>query len=719
MNRRIPVPVVLAVSVSIAFAAPVEGQRVDRRTKPTPPPAKTEAPPPQTGLSARALVPYPTSIPGAEGWTIESRRHRSSMACLSLSPDGKRLVTGGIDGTIRVWNAETGEFVRALVGHDSYVYGLAWSPDGKVVASAGSFDGTVRLWDVQEGKSLSVFRGLQGYVYHVAWSPDGNTLIAAGGGSGWIWIWKVASKGTEMREGSLLAEFGQHLYRLAWSPDSTQVAVCGRQMPVSILDVATKKSTRTMGLTNETWTTAAWSPDGRFLAGAGAGGTTVWDLKEQEEKATVKLPGACGSVAWSPDGKQLVTASTAGVPVQIWDAASGKPVSQVAGSGTTVYWHPKTRQIFTMSSVHFAVFDPAAGKQLRSVDAAGLTPPVWTAGRPVVGGLGTTKLSLWDANTTKFISRLEGHTAAVSAVSWARDGNTLASASYDNTVRLWEARAGKALETLKGHTAAVTTVAWAPDGKTLASAGADNTVMLWNAKGQNRAKLEGHTAPVTALAWSRSSHLLASGGSDQTIIVWDTDKKRQVRMISALQPVQSLAWTTVGRTSALACGTSDDTVRIYNTTTGQEIGNLPSAASPPNVAALAWLPGAGMLLSGRSCHLVQLWDVGAGKPVQSLQAMAPVQYVTWGANGAMLVSGNSERTVRFWDAATGMPRGVLLEEKDAMAMISADGNWRWDPERKPDLVFVVQVSDTQLTMTPDEFSKRFGGKSRSTRGKSG
>jgi WD40 repeat protein len=347
------------------------------------------------------------------------------------------------------------------------------------------------------------------------------------------------------------------------------------------------------------------------------------------------------------------------------------------------------------------------------VDAGGLTPPVWTAGRPLVSGLGTTTLSLWDANTTKFISRLEGHTAAVSAVSWARDGNTLASASYDKTVRLWNAKAGEASETLNGHTAAVTTVAWASDGKTLASAGADNTVMLWSAKGQNLAKLEGHTAPVTALAWSRTSNLLASGGSDSSILLWDANKKRRTRMIQAFQPVLSLAWASMDRTPVLACGTADDTVRIFNIATGAQVGSLQQAGSPPSIASVCWLPDPGTLLAGRSCHIVQVWDVEASKVVRSLSTMAPVQYVTWGANGSIFVSGNSERTVRFWDGASGLPRGVLIEEKDYVAMIAADGTWRWDANVKPDLAFVVQTGDLQTTLTPEEFTARYSGKGKS------
>src|SRR5438094_974842 len=82
--------------------------------------------------------------------------HRGYLATSALSPDGKKLATGGLDGIVRVWDADTGEFLRALVGHNSYVYGLAWSPDGTVLASAGSFDGTARLWDAATGMPLRV-----------------------------------------------------------------------------------------------------------------------------------------------------------------------------------------------------------------------------------------------------------------------------------------------------------------------------------------------------------------------------------------------------------------------------------------------------------------------------------------------------------------------------------------------------------------------------------
>src|SRR5262245_9306081 len=102
------------------------------KSKPAVPPLKAEPLAVKLGdpLSARALVSRPPLLKGVVSWSIETRRHRGTFSCMALHPDGKTLATGGLDGTIRIWDVETGTLVRALLGHNYYVYGLDWSPDG-------------------------------------------------------------------------------------------------------------------------------------------------------------------------------------------------------------------------------------------------------------------------------------------------------------------------------------------------------------------------------------------------------------------------------------------------------------------------------------------------------------------------------------------------------------------------------------------------------------
>src|SRR5437870_3111774 len=125
------------------------------------------SPKPGAPLSARALITSPAPVKGVLSWTIETRRIRNRFSVTALSPDGKLVATGGIDGIIRLWDVDSGKLVKALVGHDSYVYGLAFSPGGRYLASGGSFDGTARIWEVATGLPLRVLKGHPSWVSQV------------------------------------------------------------------------------------------------------------------------------------------------------------------------------------------------------------------------------------------------------------------------------------------------------------------------------------------------------------------------------------------------------------------------------------------------------------------------------------------------------------------------------------------------------------------------
>jgi tetratricopeptide (TPR) repeat protein len=119
-------------------------------------------------------------------------------------------------------------------------------------------------------------------------------------------------------------------------------------------------------------------------------------------------------------------------------------------------------------------------------------------------------------------NRLEGHSSYVLSVSFSPDGKTIASASYDNTVKLWNLE-GKELKTLKGHSSTVTSVSFSPDGKTIASASLDDTVKLWNLEGKELKTLKGHSSTVTSVSFSPDGKTIASASADKTVKLWNFD----------------------------------------------------------------------------------------------------------------------------------------------------------------------------------------------------
>jgi WD40 repeat protein len=656
---------------------------------------------PGAAMSARALVTHPPAIRGLLSWTIETRRHRGTMYGLAPSPNGRLLATGGLDGMVRIWKLDDGQLLRVLVGHDSYSGSVAWSPCGTVLASGGTWDGTVRLWEPKSGRPLRVFRGLKGPVGHVAWSPDGRRLVASSGISGAVWMWNAGSDKTD-----IITETGQYIAALVWAPDGKRLATLSSQAGLALLDMAVDSSTeaKPKSLGNQPATCVAWSPDGQRVATGSGTDCSVWDVSAG--RIDKKLAGACLAAAWSPDGTQLAVATT-GYAVQIRDVGTGQVAVPVPAVASSLVWHPQTGKLLCGYATQFCVFDPAEKKVTLTVPTTLSQPPQWTANRPLVTGLMTSRLVLWDGATGKRLRELSGHTAAVSAVAWSRDGKRLASASHDKTIRVWDVAKGESVRALEGHTAAVNAVSWSPNSKLLASAGNDNSVRLWDVDDASCHSLESHAGPVRVLAWSPLGNQLISGGTDTKVIVWDPRTRKAQRTITAAAPVLSLACTMLNKTLTLACGTTDEQLQIIDLATGQLLLRLHHGGSPPSVTALAWLPQSSYLLAGRGNHTAQLWDLGSNKVVHNFQAMAPVAYAIVAGNGSTLVAGNHDATVRFWDAASGQLYGAVLDCGDHPVLLTCDGCYREDSDQESGVVYVVLTPDGQQTLTGEEFAARF------------
>ncbi|XXX78777.1 pentapeptide repeat-containing protein [Sorangium sp. So ce134] len=633
-------------------------------------------------VGARGLAVAPLAAEGAAPprpsgadlmWMLAS-----ACSAVAWNASGDLLATGHHDGSIRLWDAVSGQAVRGMDGHTGPVNSVAFSADGRTLAS-GSDDTTVRLWEVENGRALRVLEGHGGRVMTVAFSADGRTL-ASGSGDMTVRLWE-AENGRAHRA---LRGHSSGVISVMFSPDGRTLASGSYDKTVRLWELESGRALRAFEGHTNCVMSVAFSPDGRTLASGSYDKTVrLWEVESGRALRALGGHSNCVmSVAFSPDGWALASGSYDRT-VMLWDVASGRYLRAFEGHRDCVMSVAFSPDGWTLASGSddrtVRSWDVASGQVSRIFKGHGtsvMTVAFSGDGRTLASGSDDRTLRLWEVATGRALRVFEEHDDWVRSVVFSPNGQVLASGSSDRFVRLFSVASGRILRAFEGHSSGVMSVAFSPDGRTLASGAGDGAVLWWSVEhGRALRGFDGHGSGVMSVAFGPDGRTLASGSSDTTVRLWELESGRAFWVFNGhVKGVSSVAFSPDGRT--LASGSGDRTVRLWSVESGLVFRVFEGHGNW--VRSVAFSPDGRLLVSGSDDGDVRLWEVRSGRAIGAFEGhKGSVQGVSFSPDGTLLASASADGTLRLWHMATGRCLAILLPCPEGWAAFTPEGRYRF------------------------------------------
>ncbi len=583
--------------------------------------------------------------------------HDADVTSVAYSPDGKLIASSGSDGRTFVEDAATGRVVHVLVQPGSAGTGVAFSPNRKLVATS-SDGGAIGLWNATTGRRVTTLHGPARGVLGIAFSPNGDTLAAANG-DGTVALWDTV---TERRRRVFHGDQGQ-VNAVAYNPAGTILASAGDDHRVILWNIENGRRLRTLSVGRGAVNSVAFAPAGAAVAvGDNEGVVAIWNASTGGRIASLRGDtSSVDAIAYNATGTMLASAGDDRA-VMLWDTRTDRRIALLRGHSEAVESVAFSPTGQTLASGgddnHVIIWYGTPNLLMRTFSLASPVPAVAFSpdGSLLAAGAASGRTTIRQASTGRVVRSLAGDHGPVQNVAFSPDGHTIATANSDGTVTLWNTATGAPVRTWTADSTRVYSVAFSPDGRTIASGGGDGTVVLWNASsGVREQTLRGHSDFVFSLAFSPDGHTVAAGSGDQSTILWNAASGRRLRTLTGhTAAVNSVAFSPNGR--ILASGSRDQTVILWDVTTGRELGT-PLTGATESVLSVAFSRDGKLLASSDAGGTTIVWGATSRlalvlpahpKAVESV-AFSPDgrTLATAGLDGTVQVSGPLPRTVGF------------------------------------------------------------------------
>jgi len=519
------------------------------------------------------------------------------ISSVSFSPDGKHVLSGDSDGLIRLWDTNSGNFIRTFESkQDNYVASLAFSPDGRLVLSSSGPYSDCSLWDMKTGVQITCWKG------RCCFNVDGQIMSV--GYDDVLRVWDVVSDGCFVfnlnvlpseiclsRELVLegLASRIEGIYPNANGNQAVTVSCDGF---IQIWDTYTAECLSTSEI-EQVYFLGMSPTDRQAITWDYCDAINLWDLESGEclQKFAVGFNCIVNCTS-SQNGNNLLICLQEG-SFELLDlqcqsvtyfysrpdcllsfALNDKGIVALSRSKFSQPYLPGLDLRISFSEdIPFQLCDINSGKCLHILeghDGDVISITFSPDGKKMLSGGEDCNLRLWDVSTGECLKILEGHSHEVSAVAISPCGTFALSGSCDHTVRLWDLAQGHCIKELLGHTASIISIAFSPDGTLIISGSDDETIRLWNCEGLLLHVLQGHSDYVTSVAFSSDSTKILSASNDSTIRLWEVETGNALQVFKG--HFKGILYTSFTKDEQqIVSASRDGTIRYWNVMAGEEL----------------------------------------------------------------------------------------------------------------------------------------------------
>lgn len=635
--------------------------------------------------------------------TVLQKGHSRYITCVAFSPDGKYLVTGSYDNTLKLWNTDNGKEIRTFSLHTNFIRSVFFSPDEKhILTSSG--DNRAHVYDIASGQLLVEIVIDKDRLFKACYSPDGSKILTMNDRSE-IAVWN-AENGEKIgvykkdysatiyphwfsSDGNRLMTYHNNkesrlidltdstknktflmdkAFSYAISPDNKCLAIGSNKELIKLFDLETGKELFTLDPAEDKScdgckTLLAFSHNSNYLVTLGKySGVVIWDVKKGTRMKSFEFEDSwTDEVSFSPDDKYILV--TADDESFVWEVKSGNKVLQLSFDGLECLpvFSPDSKYLLTTNHNNTAaLWNIQSGKKSKTYEGY--------LNRLRNDGMRFDQGNWYHSGIIRYLNMK-------SATALSPDGKYLAKGKIDSIAILLNTETGKIEKRFKGHSKAILCADISSDGKWLLTGSGDRSIKLWDmATGNLIRSYKGHSELIFDVKFSSDNKYIVSCSWDATMRIWETGSGKVIRYMN-LDKVSPYRVEFTPNNLYIASSDLGNDFRLWEADAAKEFRSI--VGHTDLVTDFCFSPDGKQMVSASLDGKVKVWDLLSGMLVNKFTGHnSGVFSVAFHPSGKYIVSGSNDRTIKVWDPHTGKELHTLAGHSGGVSslQISDDGN---------------------------------------------